>query len=172
MTGHDNSALAKIAALFPHCIRESRDAHGKPAPVVDFDLLRQELAGALAEGPQERYRLDWPGKRAAILAANTPPAHRLRPCPAESVDFEHTHNLFIEGDNLEALKLLQADYTGKVKMIYIDRTTPVTTSSTRTNSPKATMCTAAAPGSRQAKPATRRAVTTRMMAACTPTGCR
>lgn len=120
MTGYDNSALAKIAALFPHCIRESRDAHGKPASVVDFDLLRQELAGALAEGPQERYRLDWPGKRAAILAANTPPAHRLRPCPAESVDFERTHNLFIEGDNLEALKLLQADYAGKVKMIYID----------------------------------------------------
>jgi adenine-specific DNA-methyltransferase len=87
---------------------------------VDFDQLRQELSDSIVEGPQERYRLDWPGKRESLLAANAPIAKTLRPCREESVDFNTTQNLFIEGDNLDALKLLQETYLGKVKMIYID----------------------------------------------------
>jgi len=87
---------------------------------VDFDQLKQELSDSIVEGPQERYRLDWPGKREALLTANAPIAKTLRPCRAESVDFDTTQNLFIEGDNLDALKLLQETYLGKVKMIYID----------------------------------------------------
>ena len=87
---------------------------------IDFDQLRQELSGSIVEGPRERYHLDWPGKREAILAANAPIAKTLRPCRAESVDFDTTKNLFIEGDNLDALKLLQETYLGKVKLIYID----------------------------------------------------
>jgi adenine-specific DNA-methyltransferase len=87
---------------------------------VDFDLLRQDLSNVLVEGGQERYRLDWPGKRQALLTANAPIAKTLRPCREESVDFDTTKNLYIEGDNLDALKLLQESYLGKVKMIYID----------------------------------------------------
>ena len=83
-------------------------------------MLRQELSGELVEGPRERYQLDWPGKREALLAANSPIAKTLRPCREESLDFDTTENLFIEGDNLEALKLLQETYLNKVKMIYID----------------------------------------------------
>jgi adenine-specific DNA-methyltransferase len=90
------------------------------APTIDWDLLKQELSGHIVEGPQERYRLDWPGKREALLTANTPINKTLRPCREESVDFANTENLFIEGDNLDALKLLQETYLGKVKMIYID----------------------------------------------------
>ncbi|MDC0886225.1 site-specific DNA-methyltransferase [Altererythrobacter sp.] len=88
--------------------------------MVDFDLLRQALSDYLVEGPAERYRLDWPGKRQALLTANTPIDKTLRPMREESVDFDTTRNLFIEGDNLDALKLLQETYLGKVKMIYID----------------------------------------------------
>ena len=87
---------------------------------MDFDQLRQELSESIVEGPQERYHLDWPGKRAALLTANAPIAKTLRPCREESVDFDTTKNLFIDGDNLEALKLLQETYLGKIKMIYID----------------------------------------------------
>ncbi len=87
---------------------------------IDFDLLRQELSGHIVEGPLERYHLNWPGKREALLTANAPIAKTLRPCREESVDFDTTKNLFIEGDNLDALKLLQETYLGKVKMIYID----------------------------------------------------
>jgi len=87
---------------------------------VDFDQLRQELSGSLVEGPQERYQLNWPGKREALLTANAPIAKTLRPSRAESADFDATKNLFIEGDNLDALKLLQETYLGKVKLIYID----------------------------------------------------
>src|SRR5699024_7862433 len=87
---------------------------------VDFDLLRQELSDSIVEGPQERYRLDWPGKREAMLTANAPIAKTLRPARDESVNFDDTENLFIEGDNLDALKLLQETYLSKVKMIYID----------------------------------------------------
>jgi adenine-specific DNA-methyltransferase len=87
---------------------------------VDFDQLRQELSDSIVEGPQERYHLNWPGKREALLLANAPIAKTLRPRREESVDFDTTKNLFIEGDNLDALKLLQETYLGKVKMIYID----------------------------------------------------
>ncbi|MEY3881718.1 MAG: hypothetical protein RIQ94_2514 [Pseudomonadota bacterium] len=87
---------------------------------IDFDLLKQELSTALVDGPQERYQLNWPGKREALLTANAPIAKTLRPCREESVDFDTTQNLYIEGDNLDALKLLQETYLGKVKMIYID----------------------------------------------------
>jgi adenine-specific DNA-methyltransferase len=112
--------VERIAELFPQIITESRDAEGKLIRAVDFDLLRQELSHHVVEGPQERYQLDWPGKRAAAFAANAPISKTLRPVREESVDFDTTKNLFIEGDNLEALKLLQESYLGKVKLIYID----------------------------------------------------
>ncbi|OQX29350.1 MAG: site-specific DNA-methyltransferase [Spirochaeta sp. LUC14_002_19_P3] len=112
--------IAKLVALFPGCVTESTDEEGKPKQAIDFDLLRQELASSIVEGPQERYHLNWPGKRKALLAANAPIAKTLRPCREESMDFDTTENLFIEGDNLDALKLLQETYLGKVKIIYID----------------------------------------------------
>ena len=112
--------IDKIAELFPNVMTENLDADGNPERAVDFDLLRQELSGHIVEGPQERYRLDWPGKRAAAFAANAPIAKTLRPVREESVNFDTTKNLFIEGDNLDALKLLQESYLGKVKLIYID----------------------------------------------------
>lgn len=115
-----DSNIEKIAALFPNCITETKDENGELKKAVDFDLLKQELSQVIVEGEQERYRLDWVGKKEAILTANAPIAKTLRPCRDESVDFDKTENLFIEGDNLEALKLLQENYLGKVKMIYID----------------------------------------------------
>ena len=112
--------IAKLAELFPNCVTEARDAKGELKQAIDFDLLRQELSSNIVEGPQERYQINWPGKREALLAANAPIAKTLRPCREESVDFDATQNLFIEGDNLDALKLLQETYLNKVKMIYID----------------------------------------------------
>lgn len=112
--------IEKLAQLFPNCVTEARDEAGRVTQAIDFDQLRQELSGSIVEGPQERYHLDWPGKREAILAANAPIAKTLRPCREESVDFDSTRNLFIEGDNLDALKLLQETYLSKVKLIYID----------------------------------------------------
>lgn len=112
--------IARIRDLFPGCVTEAKGEDGNVKLAVDFDQLRQELADSIVEGPQERYHLNWPGKREALLTANTPIAKTLRPCRDESVDFENTKNLFIEGDNLDALKLLQETYLGKVKMIYID----------------------------------------------------
>ncbi|MBO9439795.1 site-specific DNA-methyltransferase [Sulfitobacter sp. R18_2] len=112
--------VERIAALFPGCVTESTGPDGTLRRAVDFDLLRQELSDSIVDGPQERYHLDWPGKRQALITANAPIAKTLRPVRAESVDFDTTRNLFIEGDNLEALKLLQETYLGKVKMIYID----------------------------------------------------
>lgn len=112
--------VEKIAALFPNCITEDRDENGIVRRVVDFDLLRQELSASLVEGPRERYTLNWPGKNEAILTANAPIAKTLRPCKEESVDFDNTQNIYIEGDNLDALKLLQETYLNKIKMIYID----------------------------------------------------
>ena len=112
--------IARIRELFPSCVTESRDDNGQVKLAVDFDQLRQELSDSIVEGPQERYHLNWPGKREALLTANAPIAKTLRPVREESVDFDNTKNLFIEGDNLEALKLLQETYLGKVKMIYID----------------------------------------------------
>ncbi|QIV87716.1 site-specific DNA-methyltransferase [Glutamicibacter mishrai] len=112
--------IERIAELFPNVMTEAHDAGGNVVPSIDFDLLRQELSDHIVEGPQERYQLDWPGKRSAAFAANTPIAKTLRPVRDESVDFDTTENLFIEGDNLDALKLLQESYLGKVKLIYID----------------------------------------------------
>ena len=112
--------MTRIRELFPNCVTEARGEDGKVKLAVDFDLLRQELAESIVEGPQERYQLNWPGKREALLTANAPIAKTLRPCRDESVDFDTTKNLYIEGDNLDVLKLLQETYLGKVKMIYID----------------------------------------------------
>ena len=113
--------IAKIRELFPECVTETRDeATGAVRLAVDFDQLRQELSGHIVDGPQERYRLDWPGKREALALANAPVAMALRPSTEESVDFNGTQNLFIEGDNLEVIKILQESLLGKVKLIYID----------------------------------------------------
>ena len=127
-----DSNIERLAALFPNCVTEKpktdeqgkviRDMNGEVVLErgIDFELLKQELSHSVIDGSQERYRLDWVGKREAIVTANSPIAKTLRPCRDESVDFDTTQNLFIEGDNLEALKLLQESYLGKVKMIYID----------------------------------------------------
>lgn len=112
--------IEKLAELFPNCVTEARDESGKLKRAIDFDQLRQELSEHVVDGPQERYQLNWPGKREALLTANAPIAKTLRPCREESVDFDTTQNLFIEGDNLDALKLLRETYLGKVKLVYID----------------------------------------------------
>jgi len=114
------SAVVKIREHFPHCVTEIKDAQGGLKLAVDFDLLKQELSSDLVEGRQERYEINWPGKRAALLAATAPIFKTLRPARDESVAFDCTQNLFIEGDNLDALKLLRETYREKVKMIYID----------------------------------------------------
>ncbi len=112
--------IDKIAELFPTVVTESLGDDGEPVPGINFDLLRQELSDHVVDGPQERYHLDWPGKREALVAANAPIAKTLRPIRDKSVNFDTTKNLFIEGDNLDALKLLQESYLGKIKLIYID----------------------------------------------------
>ena len=112
--------IAKLAELFPNCVTESKPENGTLKRAIDFDQLRQELSTSIVEGPQERYQINWPGKREALLTANAPIAKTLRPCREESVDFDTTQNLFIEGDNLDALKLLRETYLNKVKVIYID----------------------------------------------------
>ncbi len=112
--------IARIRELFSDCVAEAKDADGNVKLIVDFDQLRQELAESIVDGPQERYSLSWPGKREALLNANAPIAKTLRPCRQESLDFDSTKNLFIEGDNLDALKLLQESYLGKIKIILID----------------------------------------------------
>lgn len=112
--------IARIRELFPSCVTEAKDAQGKLRYAIDFDQLKQELNGQIVEGPQERYQLNWPGKREALLLANAPIAKTLRPIREDSVDFDTTKNLFIEGDNLDALKLLQENYLGRIKVIYID----------------------------------------------------
>jgi len=114
------SNIQKIAQLFPNCVTERLGKDGKPELAIDFDKLRQELACEVVEGAEERYQFTWPDKRAAIRLANAPTNKTLRPCREESVDFDNTQNLYIEGDNLEVLKLLRENYLGKVKMIYID----------------------------------------------------
>ena len=112
--------IKKIGELFPNCLTERLDENGKPETAIDFDQLRQELSKDIVEGPEERYQFTWPDKRNAIRLANAPTTDTLRPCREESVDFDNTQNLYIEGDNLEVLKLLRENYLGKVKMIYID----------------------------------------------------
>lgn len=93
---------------------------GKPTLAIDFDVLKQELSAELIDDKEERYQFTWPDKKKSVLLANTPISATLRPCKEESVDFDHTQNLYIEGDNLDVLKLLQETYLGKIKMIYID----------------------------------------------------
>lgn len=112
--------VAKIRELFPNCVTERINNEGKLEHAIDFDMLKQELSDHVVDGLQERYQFTWPDKRKAILAANASINKTLRPCREESVDFDNTENLYIEGDNLEVLKLLQETYLGKVKMIYID----------------------------------------------------
>lgn len=112
--------IDKIAELFPAVLTENVDDEGNPVRAIDFNVLRQELSDHVIEGTQERYQLDWPGKREALFAANAPITKTLRPVREDSVDFDTTRNLFIEGDNLDVLKLLQESYLGKVKLIYID----------------------------------------------------
>ena len=112
--------IKRIGEMFPNCLTERLDENGRPEVAVDFDQLRQELSKDIVEGPEERYQFTWPDKRNAIRLANAPTTDTLRPCREESVDFDNTQNLYIEGDNLEVLKLLRENYLGKVKMIYID----------------------------------------------------
>ena len=112
--------IKKIGDMFPNCLTERLNDEGKPELAIDFDQLRQELSKEIVEGPEERYQFTWPDKRNAIRLANAPSTDTLRPCREESVDFDNTQNLYIEGDNLQVLKLLRENYLGKVKMIYID----------------------------------------------------
>ena len=112
--------IDKIATLFPGCITEKIDDNDKLVHAIDFDKLRQELSSEIVEGREERYQFTWPDKKKAMLLANSPINATLRPCREESVDFDNTQNLYIEGDNLDVLKCLKETYLGKVKMIYID----------------------------------------------------
>ena len=109
-----------LGQMFPNCLTEVKNDEGKTVRAIDFDKLRQELACEVVEGAEERYQFTWPDKRNAIRLANASTNKTLRPCREESVDFDNTENLYIEGDNLEVLKLLRENYLGKVKMIYID----------------------------------------------------
>ena len=111
--------VERIGNLFPNCVTETI-VDDKLTKVIDFDMLKQELSSVVVEGRDERYQFTWPDKKKSILLANAPIAKTLRPCKEESVDFDTTENLYIEGDNLDVLKLLQETYLGKVKMIYID----------------------------------------------------
>ena len=112
--------IEKIGKLFPDCLTERMGADGKVEKAIDFDKLKQELSKGIVDGDEERYQFTWPGKKQAIITANAPINKTLRPCREESVDFDNTQNLYIEGDNLDVLKLLREDYLGKVKVIYID----------------------------------------------------
>ena len=111
--------IEKIGALFPNCITETADENGKLKKAINFDMLKQMLSDEVVEG-DEAYEFTWVGKKEAIVEANKPIRKTLRPCKEESVNWDSTENLYIEGDILEVLKLLQESYLGKVKMIYID----------------------------------------------------
>lgn len=110
----------KLAALFPNAVTETIDENGEVVRAIDKDVLMQEISAKVVDGKEERYQFTWPDKKKAILNANSAISDTLRPCRDESVDFDNTENLYIEGDNLDVLKLLQETYLGKVKMIYID----------------------------------------------------
>lgn len=122
MQSHDviGSNTQKIAQLFPNCVTERLGKDGKPELAIDFKKLQVELSNEIITEGEERYQFTWPNKRAAVRLANTPTTMTLRPCREESVDFDNTQNLYIEGDNLDVLKVLRETYLGKVKMIYID----------------------------------------------------
>lgn len=111
--------IEKIGSLFPNCITETIDENGKGKKVINFELLKQMLSSDVIDG-DEAYEFTWVGKKASIVEANKPIRKTLRPCKEESVAWDNTENLYIEGDNLEVLKLLQESYLNKVKMIYID----------------------------------------------------
>lgn len=111
---------AYILQRFPNCATEVKDEWGNITTAIDMDVLAQELCTQVVEGRKERYVMTWPGKREALHTANEPSTMALRPCREESKDFEHTQNLYIEGDNLEVLKALRETYLGEVKMVYID----------------------------------------------------
>ena len=110
----------KLAALFPNAVTETINENGEVVRAIDKDVLMQEIACTVVDGNEERYQFTWPDKKKSVLLANAPINKTLRPCREESVDFDTTENLYIEGDNLEVLKLLQETYLGKIKMIYID----------------------------------------------------
>lgn len=111
----------KLAELFPNAVTETIDeTTGEVVRAIDKDVLMQEINTHVVDGKEERYQFTWPDKKKSVLLANSPIAETLRPCREESVDFDNTENLYIEGDNLDVLKLLQETYLGKVKMIYID----------------------------------------------------
>ena len=112
--------IEKIRGLFPNCVTEAHDEKGELKLNIDFDLLKQELSGSIVEGSQERYHLNWPGKKSSLLKANSKINKTLRPYKKESINFETTENLFIEGNNLTSLKLIEEGYLGEVKLIYID----------------------------------------------------
>ena len=122
MQSHDKVGdnVSKIAQLFPNCVTEILNKDGKPQLAIDFEKLQAELSNDIIAEGAERYQFTWPDKRAANRLANTPTTMTLRPCREESVDFDNTQNLYIEGDNLDVLKVLRETYLGKVKMIYID----------------------------------------------------
>ena len=122
MQSHDviGSNTQKIAQLFPNCVTERLGKDGKPELAIDFQKLQAELSNEIIAEGEEHYQFTWPDKRAAVRLANTPTTMTLRPCREESVDFDNTQNLYIEGDNLDVLKVLRETYLGKVKMIYID----------------------------------------------------
>ena len=122
MQSHDviGSNTSKIAQLFPHCVTERLGKDGKPELAIDFEKLQAELSDEIIGDSEERYQFTWPDKRNAVRLANTPITMTLRPCREGSVDFDNTQNLYIEGDNLDVLKVLRETYLGKVKMIYID----------------------------------------------------
>lgn len=110
----------KLAAMFPNAVTETIDENGEVVRAIDKDVLMQEISCKVVDGNEERYQFTWPDKKKSVLIANAPINKTLRPCREESVDFDNTENLYIEGDNLEVLKLLQETYLGKIKMIYID----------------------------------------------------
>ncbi len=110
----------KIAKLFPECVTETTAFDGSIHKAIDLDKLKQLIASDLVEGATERYQFTWPDKKKAIRIANAPTNMTLRPCREESINFDSTENIYIEGDNLEVLKLLREDYLGKVQVIYID----------------------------------------------------
>ena len=110
----------KLAAMFPNAVTETINENGEVVRAIDKDVLMQEISCTVVDGNEERYQFTWPDKKKSVLLANAPINKTLRPCREESVDFDTTENLYIEGDNLEVLNLLQETYLGKVKMIYID----------------------------------------------------
>ena len=120
---YDN--LKKLAALFPNAVTETIDENGEVVRAIDKDVLMQEISCTVVDGKEERYQFTWPDKKKSVLLANAPINKTLRPWREESVDFDTTENLYIEGDNLEVLKLLQETYLGKIKMIYIEIIRPI-----------------------------------------------